>query len=378
VSDEKKPWYVEYRPLIAWAVVTVVMSIAGAIGGWEAKPVLPPVVVEVPVPAPVAAEPAPTEFSPVGGWVRDPDEIAANLDDRRTLHFHQTPAGKAALGDEDVYLWRGVRKVNNRGPPWYPNTNQGSVGSCVGCGWAHSCDVVQASAITISGANFEWKQTSPEAIYAGSRVEVGGGRISGDGSVGSWAAKWCRERGGLISVEKVGPYSATRARDWGRKGVPDELEADAKTHPVKGCALVTSWTDVKRAVAQGYPVPVCSDRGFSMQRDATGQARPQGNWNHCMAIIGIRAARDGRSEAGFVLNSWGDAAHTGPVWPEDAPVAGFWADANTIDRMVRQGDSFALSDVAGFPGRKIPDWFIRNRPARPRFDPFAERFALAY
>ena len=142
----------------------------------------------------------------------------------------------------------------------------------------------------------------------------------------------------------------------------------ARLHPVKGSALVKSWADVKRAIQQGYPVSVCSNQGFRMERDDTGRCRPQGTWAHCMAIIGVRS---GPNEGAFILNSWGDRAHTGPVWPADAPVAGFWADAAVVDRMARQGDSFALSDLVGFPSRKVPlNWFI----VRPTIaDPFAHR-----
>lgn len=38
--------------------------------------------------------------------------------------------------------------------------------------------------------------------------------------------------------------------------------------------------------------------------------------------------------------------------------------------MVRQGDSFALSDAVGFPARKPNDWLIQAEPKRVR-DPFA-------
>lgn len=116
-----------------------------------------------------------------------------------------------------------------------------------------------------------------------------------------------------------------------------------------------------------HVVGVCSDQGFRMERDATGRCRPQGTWAHCMALVAVRGAPN---EGGFLLNSWGDSAHTGPVWPDDAPKAGFWADAAVLDRMLRQGDSFALADVAGFPQRKL-DWFVHSEPARGRFDHFA-------
>ena len=57
----------------------------------------------------------------------------------------------------------------------------------------------------------------------------------------------------------------------------------------------------------------------------------------------------------------GDTAHRGPVWPADAPPAGFWIDSATVDRMVRQGDSYALADLQGFPTRRL-DWFFGAAP----------------
>lgn len=360
--------------LRAWGIRLILILAASTLAryGIPVSPQVIEVVKEVPV-----FQPAPldefTPYAPTHGWVRDGNAIAANLDPLVTTQFDVTPAGKAALGDEDVFLWQAVRKVNNKSPPWYPNVNQQSVGCCVGCGWKHSCDVVQATAI-LSGKTFEWKPVSVEAIYGGSRIDVGKGRISGDGSVGAWAKEYVSSTAGIAAMQKYGATDLTkfdpaRARQWGAKGVPAEVAAAAKEHPVKGCALVKSWADVKRAIQQGYPVAVCSDQGFTMERDSSGKARPQGSWGHCMAIIGVRAGKDGRAEGGFILNSWGDAAHTGPTWPPDAPVAGFWADAQVIDRMVRQGDSFALADVAGFPARDLKlDWFVRAEPRDRRHD----------
>lgn len=387
MPDEVKPeekkslsgWWAGSRAVILPLLTSLAAAVIGsALTYLGVPPKIVNTVTEVIRTVPIQT-PEPNEgYSPTGGWVHDADAIAKNLDPAQTEQFDATPAGRAVMGDEDVFLWRHVRKVAGINDRQYPNVNQQSVGCCVGCGWKHACDIVQASAIA-SGQMFEWKPVSVEVIYGGSRVEVGGGRISGDGSVGSWAKDWCQSRGGLIPMAKydaadLSQFSPSRAREWGRKGVPDQLEPDAKRHPVKGCALVKSWADAKRALQQGYPIAVCSDQGFSMARDQTGRARPQGSWAHCMCICGVRAAASDRTEGGFILNSWGDSAHTGPVWPADAPVAGFWADASVIDRMLRQGDSFALSDVAGFPARR-PDWFIRA-PA-PKTDLFLSEFALA-
>lgn len=311
---------------------------------------------------PVAAE-QPVAYTPTFGYVPPgADEVAANLDPAKTLQFSNTDAGRVVQGDPvDTFLWTAVRKAAGKPAPWFPNVNQGDVGSCVGAGTSHAVTVTIAMQTVAGHGSFQ--RASPEVIYAGSRVEIGGGRLNGDGSVGAWAAKWLTTYG-VVSMEVHGgvdltTYSASRARSWGSTGVPADLEAVAKSHPVKSAALVKTWPDVVKAISQGYAISVCSTQGFSMTRDRDGFAAPQGTWPHCMAIIGIRG---GARPGAFILNSWGDNAHTGPVWPADAPVAGFWADAAVVARMVgTDPDSFAYSGVEGFKARRV-NWFARTQP----------------
>lgn len=363
-NTDRKQWYAIAGLLGGGLVLTAVLC---------AVVMRPIVVPQSPAPDPVVV--ADDGSKHYGGWVKDDVEIAANLNPARTLQFAATPAGQVVRGDEDVFLWQAVRKVNNRGPPWYPNVNQEDVGCCVGCGWKHAADVAQAIQI-LSGVPAEWKPIAVESIYGASRVEVGGGRIRGDGSVGAWARS-AVERFGTLPMEQhpghdLREFSPARCREWGRKGIPDALEPTARNHVIKGCALVKSWEDVKRSIQQGYPVPVCSDQGFAMQRDRDGFCRPSGSWMHCMVFIGVRK---GLREGAFCLNSWGDQAHGGSVWPNDAPAAGFWVDAKTVDRMVKQGDSFAVADIAGFPARNLPDWNFIKAPVRPAG---RDAFALAW
>jgi hypothetical protein len=368
VPDTPAPdWKARYGPLVVRAAAIALTAALSALATWlgvprDAVERLVEVPVVVGTPAGAAAD---------FGWhPPSPDEVAAALDWTQTDQFAQTPAGKAAAGDDDVFLWQAVRKVANRGPPWYPNVNQRDVGCCVGCGWKHAADVCQAVTVARSGGALEWRPLSAEVLYAGSRNEVGGGRLAGDGSVGQWAARFATEYGAAEARAYAGvdltEFSPARARAMGRPGqrlAPDVVAA-AKANPVKGAALVRSWDDVARAVRQGYPVAVCSNVGFAgMTRDADGFARAAGSWAHCMTFIGIRG---GPRPGAFCLNSWGDEAHRGPVWPADAPPAGFWVDAAVVDRMVRQADSYALSDMAGFPSRRPrPDWFIQS-PTPPR------------
>lgn len=156
---------------------------------------------------------------------------------------------------------------------------------------------------------FELRDIAEEVTYAGSRVEVGGGRLrGGDGSVGAWAAQFVQKYG-VVSREVHGQYDLTkysesRARSWGNSGVPDDLELVARQHSVRDITLVKTWADAKRALSQGYGIAICSDQGFAMQRDSRGVAAPKGRWAHCMCLDGYHIDESG-NEFGHIENSWG-------------------------------------------------------------------------
>ncbi|MCS6864833.1 MAG: hypothetical protein RMJ56_06715 [Gemmataceae bacterium] len=356
-----------------WVVRLGVVVAAAVIGAWLQWWSQEPITLVIPEASP------PNEYTPTFGWHPDAEAIALNRDRTRTLHFDATPAGQAVLGETEVFLWRHVRKAAGYDATanWYPSINQQNVGCCVGCGWKHCADVCQATAIA-SGHAFTWQPVSAEVIYGGSRVDVGGGRLSGDGSVGAWAKEYVSSRGGIVPMQKftsadLSHFSPARARAFGYRGIPPDIAAFARRHPVQSCALVTRWRDAKRAIQQGYPVAICSNQGFSLERDDTGRCRPQGVWYHCLALIAIRTTPH---EGGFLLNSWGETAHRGPLWPPDMPPAGFWADAAILDGMLQQGDSFALADVAGFPQRRL-DWFVHQPHRLPHHHPLVAPLPLA-
>lgn len=343
-------------------LLTAALGVVAARYGFPPPPVFVEVVKEVPV---VVGQPGADGAVDFGWTPPTPEQVAAAIDPEQTDQFRDTPAGKAVMGDEDVFLWKALTGMGPRGPPW---VNQKDVGCCVGCGFAHGCDVllaVQAARNPFS----EWRKVSVEAIYAGSRNEIGGGQIRGDGSIGQWAAKYLTDYGAAeakaYQTVDLTEFSPARAREMGRSGarLPADVVTAAKANPVKGTALVRSWDDVARALRQGYPVAVCSNVGFSgMTRDKDGFVRASGSWAHCMCFIAVRG---GSRPGAFCLNSWGESAHGGPRWPADAPPNGFWVDSATVDRMVRQADSYALADAPGFPSRRLPDWFIHAQPARP-------------
>jgi len=292
------------------------------------------------------------------GWHQDDDAVKAVQGQLPFKVFADTPAGQQVGEPEFFYQWEVYRKADPRGPP---AKNQNPVGSCVSFGTNNGILRTMACQIVLDGAAEELKDIAEEVTYAGSRVEIGGGRIRGDGSVGAWAAKFVQQYG-VVSREKHGKYDLTsydpaRCRAWGNSGVPDDLEPIARQHPVKDITLIRTTAELKKAIAQGYGVAVCSGQGFSMQRDARGVAAPRGSWAHCMCIDGYHT--DAGKLYFHIENSWGPNAHTGPVGWGNPSTAGFWADSATVQRMLNAGDTWAFSGVRGFPARES-EWFVQN------------------
>jgi len=291
----------------------------------------------------------------VPGWEYLPDEVETIRSMQPFPTFGSTPANLVTDIPDHVFLWDAAKKVLGR---LRRSKNQLSVGSCVSFGTDNAVEDTMCVEIALGEAE-EYKELVEEVTYGGSRVEVGGGRISGDGSVGAWAAEFVKNWGvvarGIYGTYDLSTYSESRCRDFGRNGVPAEIETVAKVHPVKTITQINTWDQAKKALASGNGIAICSNQGFSMKRDANGVCRPSGSWAHCMALDGYIIVNG--KEYGHIKNSWGDDAHTGPVGWGEPGLDGFWTDAETIDRMLRQDDSWAFSAVEGFPARKI-NWLL--------------------
>lgn len=288
------------------------------------------------------------------GWVRDEGAVARVL---ATLPRPLFAQADIATAEEpgDAFLWEAVRCVTGGDLAAH---DQDGVGCCVGEGFSSAVEYLQCVEIALGNEPERYQPIASEAVYALSRVEVGGGRLHGDGSVGAWAAKAVQQYGVLprapIGRFDLSHFDPARAREWGGRGLPDELEPDARLHRVQTVSLVRAFHEARAALANGYPVAVCSDQGFATTRDRDGFCPARGTWNHCMCFVG---AVGGRRPGLCCLQSWGENSPGGPVGIGDHPRCAFWVDAEVADRMLAQGDSWALSAFDGFPARRI-DWMI--------------------
>lgn len=274
-------------------------------------------------------------------------------------------------GNDNNFLYRVVETVS---PGHFP-LNQGAYGTCVAFGHAAACDIVNANA-KLSGKSSKWIPTSPDAIYGGARNEAFGRacRSYGQGASGRGAAKWLNEFGMLFKQPypdygiDLTQYSIPRCRDWGATGnggaadgINGKFDGEAKKHPIKTVALVRTLDELDTAINNGYPVTICSGQGFTSVRDADGFCQARGSWSHCMLICGKRV--DGR-KGYLILNSWGNDWVSGPKY-EDQPDGSFYAEPSVVARILRAGDSWAISDPEGFKRNILPEWMVNPRGRAP-------------
>ncbi len=300
------------------------------------------------------------------GRIADPEAAETFRSQQPARWFGDTAAGRAKLapGDKTVILPQAAMKVLGH---FLPARDQGQVGDCVGFGTSTAVEHLMLVQIA-GGAPQDYFDISQEVMYAGSRVQIGGGKIKGDGSVGAWAADFAKQDG-IVSRAIHGKYDLTKyseklARSWGKTGVPADLLPVAKQSPVKGITGIRSADEAVKALAQGYPIAVCSDKGFTTTRDKDGFLKEHGTWGHCQACLGYT---DTPRRGFLICNSWGPSWVKGPAGKYPIPDGCYWIEWNTFDSMCRENDTWAFSDAVGFPAKNIDDWFINVLPAPDTF-----------
>lgn len=288
------------------------------------------------------------DYPKLVGWKHDPGAVRQTLARLRQPYFAASAPRLARSGTgRTVLLYKAFKDVNGGRYIDYPPQ---TIGDCVSQSFGHGIDLLAAVQIAVGKRAERFEPTATEAIYGMARVDVGGVRGSwDDGAVGAWAAQAVGALG-TVSRGVVGPYDGGRARRWGARGVPRAIKAQAARHKVRTTSLVLTYEELEDALANGYPVAVCSDQGFSAKRDADGFCRPEGTWAHCMLIVGVRA---GRRPGACLFQSWGNDTPSGPL-RLDQPPNSFWADRDVVRRMLSLQDSWSLSNFDGYPVQALP------------------------
>lgn len=299
------------------------------------------------------------------GWNPDIDGIKRFVRRNRIQYIGQrtSESFKGSGKGRVVLLYKYLEKALGRIVP-----HDQELGDCVGQAYGIGIDALAATQIYGLGLAELFKaKASTEVVYAGSRYEVGflehgnARLLRFAGSFGGYAAEFVQRFGmlprGVYGEVDLTEYNPSIARLWGKEGIPDNLEPKIKEHPVRSYALVKSYEDVRDAIVNGYPVIFCSSYGFNPNcryhnpggRDDMGFLTKCGRWLHAMCGVGV----DDTDRPGVCLiNSWG------PNWVGGGtrlgqPDGSFWVEADTIDGMCSEGDSYAISGFIGFPSKKL-------------------------
>jgi hypothetical protein len=262
----------------------------------------------------------------------------------------------AAASFPDTFLWRAELKVLGRMLRAFKQT----LGTCVSQGWGRFAQDLFLIQIMFGSLERWVAPVATEPLYAGSRIEIGKGRLGGNqGSYGAWMAEWVRQWGVVFRL-KYGQYDLRTpddniAQTWGtsRNGVPAELETESRQHPITYIAPVRSAEEARASICNWRGIPVCSNVGFRNFRDRDGFDYANGTWNHCMYFRGYFLAR-GNRPAFVCQQSWGNQ----PIGPNkifcesgeevELPEGCFAVDFATVDRMLKQNDSYTGAGAKGF------------------------------
>lgn len=227
------------------------------------------------------------------------------------------------------------------------------VGDCVSWGMKQAGELRSIIEIA-SGQEETFRRWFAPWIYAVSRNQVGGG-LSGDGSLGSWAAVAVSKYGVLFEDDEgVPPYSGKLARRWGDRTnlmSPEykEFFSVARDNPCVSLEVKTVDQAVKMIRDYRRPLTIASLRGFKMEpRTYKGYHvfTPSGTWAHQMAFVEYNADLP----ALYRLNSWGPNAHGQPLNGEIAGGAWNLLDDIEVEFKRMEVECFALVEFDGEQG----------------------------
>lgn len=299
-----------------------------------------------------------SDYLALCGWKDEPKKRAKEV----AAHgIKSMPRLMQAEAPVDVLFWEIEEKIfGSVLQTQLLNTAQ-AIGDCVSWGESQSNhDAMLANLLAINGTAADWPgEVATEPTYGGSRCEIGGwwGDTS-DGSIGLYGARWTKEYGILLRKNygtiDLTTYSGSRAKSYGSKGCPDELEPLAKEHPITAYALVTSYEQVKEALCALKPVANASNAGFEMKRGSQGICRRTGTWMHEMCYRGHCVIK-GNKPMVVQKNSWGDylGDTNNRVVLESGreitlPKGHFLVHPEDVTYQAKQGDTTAKAGVKGW------------------------------
>lgn len=287
------------------------------------------------------------------GWLGSEQERKAreSLVKTRVLDF------KAAKPEIEWYtkfwvydhIWNQERRVLGRVIPAYKQ----EVGDCVSFGMKQAGECAQIREIASGRQEEVFREWFAPWIYAVSRNQIGGG-LSGDGSLGAWAAEAVNTHGVLFADDDGVPaYSGSLARKWGSRSNVSSPEYakffDVASDNTVAIAELKSVEEIRWCLSRGLTVTIASSRGFRMSpvvHKGYHVFVPSGTWMHQMCFV----AYNDDIDAFYRMNSWGPSVHGEPLNGEKP--GGAWNLAKDVEDELRtrSAEVYALYNFAGSQG----------------------------
>jgi len=229
-------------------------------------------------------------------------------------------------------------------------------GDCTSHGTRNACTISLVGDIK---ARFEPEKypgrLATEAIY-------GARRHASEGMAVIFAVEYLQKYG-IALRKKYGPYDLTKYNPnvgirWGSTGVPKEVTDETKNNTIQTFSLIQSVEEARDALYNGYGITAGSDLGFSRpSRDKNGIIRRNGSWGHCTCWGAVDDTRQRSDQMLFLyINSWGPNYISGPTW-FGQPQGSFWITQEDAAAIIAQRQTYAISNVNGFPTQKL-DWSV--------------------
>lgn len=224
-----------------------------------------------------------------------------------------------------------------------------ATGDCTSHGVRNVCEISRCVEIDIKGeAESVTKRLATEPIY--------GARGSNSYGMSVALAVQNAVKYGVIERAKysfadLSVYNAVIGINWGSRGLPADVVAELKKHPMRYWARIQTIDDIFDAMDSGYAVVHGSQYGNNGVRDAKGYSRRNGSWNHCHIYGAITPEGDCLD-----INSWG-------IWnrggmPDWGPIpGGSWVSPEKdVQWVLDTGEVFVVGDFNGYPARELPDY----------------------
>lgn len=251
--------------------------------------------------------------------------------------------------------WKVTRVQTPDGEVIYLLNHKQTQSDCTSHGASGAMEDEQMVDIVWRGTAAEFHPIASEPLYGGAVVTImqsHGDRGAFTSAPLQYASQYGFLKRGAYGQWDLTNYNSQAVLNFCQHGVPSDLVTAENSFKLQTMLPVHSYDEGSALMRQGYSISLGSNQGFSLTRDSDGFCRPQGHWAHCTRM---RGRRGGKKPGWAYGQSWGAGMPSGPnIVTLDSgrslalPEGTFFIDPDTVNRMIGQGECYAVSKLAMF------------------------------